>query len=116
MTLAEFFTGFEASRPLFERVLAHVQSLGPVELRATKSQIAFVHERPFAWAWVPGRYLGHGHAPLVLSIALRRRDASPRWKQVVEPAPGRFMHHLELWTGLELDDEVLDWLREASAT
>lgn len=115
MTVDAFFAGHEASRPLFDQLLAQVEALGLVELRVTKSQIAFVHQRPFAWAWVPGRYLGPGHAPLVLSIALRRRDGSPRWKQVVEPAPGRFMHHLELRTGLELDDEVLDWLREAGA-
>jgi hypothetical protein len=47
---------------------------------------------------------------------VRRRDGSPRWKQVVEPAPGRFMHHLELCTGVELDGEVLGWLREARGT
>ena len=41
------------------------------------------------------------------------RDHSPRWKQVVEPAPGRFTHHLELRSVDEVDDEVGGWLREA---
>jgi len=40
------------------------------------------------------------------------RDA-PRWKQVVEPAPGRFMHHLELRTVEDIDERVRGWLREA---
>jgi len=31
----------------------------------------------------------------------------------VEPAPGRFMHHLEPATLAEVDDEVRAWLREA---
>jgi hypothetical protein len=36
-----------------------------------------------------------------------------RWKQIVEPAPGRFTHHLELHTASEIDDEVRRWLQEA---
>jgi hypothetical protein len=62
---------------------------------------------------MPDRYLGAGHAPLVLSVALRRRDASSRWKEVVEPAPGRFMHHLELRELADIDDEARAWLAEA---
>ena len=49
----------------------------------------------------------------MLTLSLQRRDPSPRWKEVVEPAPGRFTHHLELYTTADIDDEVLDWLREA---
>lgn len=115
MTLDEFFTGYEQSRPLFDAVQALVDSLGETEMRVTKSQVAFAHGRPFAWAWVPDRYLGGGHAPLVLSVVLPVRDASARWKEVLEPTPGRFMHHLELGTVSDLDGEVLDWLRAARA-
>ena len=43
----------------------------------------------------------------------RHRDPSPRWKEIVEPAPGRFTHHLELWTAGDMDNEVRDWLQEA---
>lgn len=32
---------------------------------------------------------------------------------LAEPAPGRFTHHLELWAGDEIDDEVRAWLRQA---
>jgi hypothetical protein len=49
----------------------------------------------------------------VLSIFLRRRDGSPRWKKVGEPQPGRFTHHLELRSAKELDDEVRSHLSEA---
>ena len=113
--LEAFFAGYEASRPLFDALRAAVAALGPVEMRAGKSQIAFRRRVAFAWAWVPDRYLDGGHAPLVLSVALRRRDDSPRWKQIVEPAPGRFMHHLELWTATDIDDAVRAWLEEAWA-
>jgi hypothetical protein len=113
MTLNEFFEGFETSRPVFEAVRAAAEAAGASTLRATKSQIAFARRRPFAWAWVPGRYLGPGRAPLVLSVALGRRDEWPRWKRVVEPSPGRFMHHLELYQPREVDEEVRSRLREA---
>lgn len=115
MTLDEFFAGREDSHSLFDALRDVVDSLGPVEMRVTKSQIAFRRRVAFAWAWVPDRYLRGGHAPLVLSVSLRRHDDSPRWKEVVEPSPGRFMHHLELWTAAEIDDEVRAWLLAAWA-
>lgn len=50
MTLEEFFEGQELSRQLFEVVCAATEALGPVELRVTKSQIAFRWDKAFAWA------------------------------------------------------------------
>ena len=83
-------------------------------VRITRSQIAFRRKRSFAWAWTPDMWLRAADvAPLVLSIALPRRIPSKRWKQVVQPAPGRFMHHLELYEVSEVDDEVRAWLRDA---
>lgn len=53
------------------------------------------------------------HPPLVLSVFLQRMDRSPRWKEVVEPKPGRFTHHLEINRATEVDHQVREWLREA---
>jgi len=110
MTLTEFFKGYKESRPLFDVVLSVIESIGPAALRVTKSQISFRRRTAFAWAWIPGRYLRGRPAPLVLTVALRHRDRSARWKEVVEPAPGRFTHHLELRTVEEIDQQVEDWL------
>lgn len=113
MTLDEYFAGLDSSRRIYDAVAEAVGQLGDVEARATKTQVAFRHRVGFAYAWVPERHLGRPAAPLVLSVALRRRDTSPRWKEVVEPASGRFMHHLELRRPDEVDGEVAGWLREA---
>ena len=113
MTLDEFFSGYEESRKLFEALYRAVGAIGPAELRVTKSQIAFRRRVAFAWAWLPARYLRGWVAPLVLTLSFRQRDASPRWKEIVEPAPGRFTHHLELYAVTDIDDEVRDWLRGA---
>lgn len=116
MSEDEFFSGRPLAQQLFRLVVAAQQSVGPASLRVTKSQIALRRSRAFAWVWMPDRHLrGHHSAPLVLSVALPARDSSPRWKEVVEPAPGRFMHHLELRDPAEVDEEVRGWLLRAWA-
>lgn len=112
-TLDEFFAGYPDSRRIFDTLRATVDAIGPHDCRVSKSQVAFRRRVNFAMAWIPGLYLGVGRAPLVLTVLLRRRDASPRWKEVVEPHPGRFTHHLELSDDADLDGEVRDWLLEA---
>jgi len=111
--LDRFFGGRAEARALFDVVRRAIGALGPCEVRVSKSQVAFARRGGFAWAWTPDRYLHGETAPLVLSIALARRDESSRWKEVVEPARGRWMHHLELTAASQADAEVRGWLREA---
>lgn len=113
MTPDDFFDGRPESRRLFEAVRRAAEAAGPCAISATTSQIAFRRRTGFAAVWIPGMYLKKSDVPLVLSIGLRRRIESDRWKQVVEPAPGRFMHHLELRDESDVDDEVRGWLRES---
>jgi hypothetical protein len=113
VTLDEFFAGHEDSRQIFDALRTAVEAIGPAELRVTKSQVAFRRRRGFGWAWIPDKTLRGAHAPLVLTVSLRRRDPSPRWKETVEPYPERYTHHLELHAPEDLDDEVCGWLREA---
>ena len=112
-TLDTFFEGRTKARRLFDAVERAVSAAGPSSTRVTKSQIAFRRKRAFAWAWTPDRWLHGDTAPLVLSIALPRRVRSKRWKEVVEPTPRRWMHHLELRALRSIDAEVRAWLREA---
>ncbi len=111
--LEQFFAGHDQARILFEAVSRIIDSIGEADMRVTKSQIAFRRRIGFAWVWIPGMYMRGKVAPLVLSVALPFRDASPRWKEIVEPRPGRYMHHLELRDVSEVDDEVRRWLQIA---
>ena len=113
MTIDEFFSGRPLSRSLFDALVDAMTGVGQAEVRVSKSQVAFWRKSAFAWAWVPDMYLSGHHAPLVLSLSLRRRDRSPRWKEVVGPTPGRFMHHLELHDESDVDPQVSAWLQEA---
>ncbi len=116
MTLDEFFADRDEARQLFDVVRAEIQSLGPVEIRVTGSQIAFATRHNVAVVWTPDRYLDPKRsAPLVLTLSLARRDSSPRWKEIVPVSNGRYTHHLELRSADEIDDEVRGWLSEAWA-
>lgn len=112
-TVEEFFMGQDRTKQLFETLCSSVDAIGTTELRVTKSQIAFYRRKAFAWVWMPGKYLRGKTAPLILTLGFRSKNKSPRWKEIVEPAPGRFTHHLELYAMNDIDDEVRDWLREA---
>lgn len=112
--LDQYFAGRDLrSRAVFDAVRSAIESIGPAEMRVTKSQVSFRRRRGFAWAWMPAQYLRGNVAPLVLTIDLDHRDESPRWKEVVEPRPGRFTHHLELRSTEDIDVDVLTWIREA---
>ena len=110
----EFFAGEPLGLAVYGKVRAVIESFGPFEVRVSKSQVAFRRARGFAYIWLPGRYLARPNAPVVLSIAVDRKIDSPRFKQVVQPPTGPWMHHLEVQGIEELDDEVAGWLAEAA--
>jgi hypothetical protein len=115
VTPEEYFAGNEEAQKLFGKVAAVIAEIGPATIQASKSQIAFRRGRNFAWVWMPGKYLKGKVAPLVLTLIFPMRSSSPRWKEIVEPRPGSFTHHLELYTPADIDDEVRGWLRAAWA-
>lgn len=115
MDVEAFFEGREESRHIFEALRATIESLSSMTMSVTKSQVAFRRRKAFAWAWIPARHLRGKQAPLLLTLALHRRDSSARWKEVVEPRPGRFTHHMELNSPKDLDAEVRAWIEEAWA-
>lgn len=110
MTLDEYFSGKVEARQLFDSLHRVIETFDGVDMRVTKSQVAFYRRKAFAWAWMPGQYVQGKVAPLVLTISLSYRDASRRWKEVVEPHPGRYTHHLELYSTGDIDDQVREWV------
>ena len=82
-------------------------------MRTSRSQVAFRRRRGFAYVWRPAQHLHGAVAPAVLTVVLGRRDGSPRWKEVVQPAGRSWVHHLEVRVPTDLDDAVAAWLREA---
>ena len=114
ITPEDLFAGHADGLALYRAVEEAVASVGEASVRVTKSQIAFRRRRGFAFVWRPGQYLS-STVPAVLSIALPRAVASDRFKSVVHPSAGTWMHHLELRRTAQVDDEVRGWLAEAYA-
>lgn len=111
--IAEFFAGAPLGAAVFGWTSGVVAGLGPALVRLTATQVAFRHRIGFAWIWLPGTWLAHPGAEVVLSLGLRHHLDSPRWKQVVAPYPGRWMHHLEVRDPMDLDDELAGWVAAA---
>jgi hypothetical protein len=110
----ELFAGHPVALAILARVRSALENLGPVEIRASKSQVSFRRLRGFAYLWVPGQYLKRPGADVVLSFALGRRAESQRFKEIVHPSPKHWMHHLETHDVDDVDDDVVGWLREAA--
>jgi hypothetical protein len=114
-TPEEFFAESDEALAVYRRVEELVARAGvPFTVRTSKSQVTFRRRRGFAYLWMPGRYLKHPAADVVLSIALDRHVPSERFKEVVHPAVSVWMHHLEVHTPDDLDDEVRRWLHDAA--
>ena len=109
---AAFFAGHPEGLRILHRVQEVIDELGTTSTRVTKSQIAFRRAKGFAYVWRPGQYLTSS-VPAVLSIALGRRVPSARFKSVVNPSPGVWMHHIELREPRDVDEQVREWLHEA---
>ncbi|MGZ8286212.1 MAG: DUF5655 domain-containing protein [Allosphingosinicella sp.] len=113
METAEFFARQPRALAIHQAVQNAVSDIGEAVIRVSKSQVGFYRKHPFAATWKPKQYLGRDDPPLVLSVYLGRRDDSPRWKEIGEPAKGRFTHHVELRSIDEVDDFVRTRLEEA---
>src|SRR5687768_328426 len=96
MTVDEFFAASPLGRSVFKRVQTILGGPDQIGVRVSKSQLAFRRRRAIAYLWKPGQYLASPAAEVVLSIPLRRRIDSSRFKEVVQPAKGTWMHHLEI--------------------
>ena len=110
----ELFTGHPGALATLDRVRTVIEAMGPVDIRTTKSQVAFRRTRGFAYLWRPGQYVSRASVDVVLTIALGRHDPSPRFKEVAHPSPRHWMHHLEIGDPADIDAEVVTWLREAA--
>lgn len=108
----EFFAPDKKAVSIYRAFARPLAALGDVEVRVSKSQVAFRAKRGFAFAWVPSRYV-KSDVPIVLSIALSERLSSDRFKSIAHPSTSVWMHHLELRLVRDVDGEVRAWTMRA---
>ena len=107
MSLEEYFSsGPERERPIFEAVMAHLATVGPVHVEPVSVGIFLKRHRSFAELRPMQRWV-------TLSFSLSRRMDHPRITRKVVLYGGRYFHVVNLREPDDLDDEVRAGLTEA---
>jgi hypothetical protein len=107
MSLDEYFeTGPAHERPVFDAVMAHVATLGPVHVEPVSVGIFFKNPRKFAELRPMQRWVA-------LSFSLSRRAAHRTIVRKVIPYGGRFYHVANLALPADFDDDARALLTEA---
>jgi uncharacterized protein DUF5655 len=107
MSLEEYFSsGPERERPIFDAVMAHLATVGPVHVEPVSVGIFLKRHRSFAELRPMQRWVA-------LSFSLSRRMDHPRITRKVVPYGGRYFHVVNLREPDDLDDEVRAALTEA---
>jgi hypothetical protein len=107
MSVEEYFsTGPAHERPIFEAVMAHVATLGPVNVEPVSVGIFLKRAQTFAQL----RPRDHWVA---MSFSLPRKVQHERIVRKVMEYSGRYWHVANLRTPEDLDDRLRDWLTEA---
>lgn len=104
---------YPKAMPVYRAVRDAVAAIGPAEVVATRTQVAWRRGTGFAWLWMPAMALKRGAPDVYVSFALPAPLRSPRIKETVEVSPGRFMHHVIVPAPAAVDPELEDWLRAA---
>ncbi len=109
------FQKLPAAYPIYEAAEAKILSAFPdIRIKVSKTQISFYNKYLFAALWPPVRKIkGRLGLYIVLTFGLGYRVEHPRIVESVEPYPNRWTHHVLITKPEEMDDQIMNWLREA---
>lgn len=110
-----YFDGKPQELGLYEVLFAALEKAFPdASVKVQKTQISFYGKRLFAMASLPQRRKKDWPKMcLLVTFGLGYRKESPRIAVATEPYPGRWTHHVLVWREDQIDDELMDWLKEA---
>jgi hypothetical protein len=107
MTLTEYFsTGPPIEKPIFDAVMAHLDSIGPVHVEPVSVGIFFKQPRKFAQLRPMQKWVA-------LSFSLPRRVDHRLITRKPIAHGARHYHVVNLRGPEDLDDEIRGWLTEA---
>jgi hypothetical protein len=107
MSLEEYFsTGPPHERPIFEAVMAHLDTVGPVHVEPVSVGIFLKRAQTFAELRPRDRWVA-------LSFSLPRKEDHERIIRKVVEYHGRHYHVANLRHAGDLDDRLRGWLTEA---
>ncbi len=107
LTVEEYFsTGPAHERPIYEAVMAHLDTVGDVHVEPVSVGIFLKRARSFAELRPMTRWVA-------LHFSLARRVSHPTIVRKPAEYHGRYHHVANLRTPAELDDELKGWLTES---
>ena len=112
-----FFDKHPEALPLYEALEEKILSeIEDVTVKVQKTQISFSNTHNFAFvSFLPVRKAKERpDIYIVVTFGLGYRKESPRIDVAVEPYPNRWTHHMLISKPEEIDDELMEWIREAS--
>ncbi len=114
-TLDKYFDrhpeALELSQAVTDRITCEFQD---VKMNVGKSQVSFSNKYLFAAISAPLRKVkGRPEVYIVVSFGLNRREDDPRIVEAVEPYPGRWTHHVIVESVQDIDEQLMEWIREA---
>ena len=110
-----YFEGKPVELTLYQALFSQMSSAFPqAKVKVQKSQISFYNRHLFAAASIPVRRKKDWPLDcLLVTFGLSHPLSSPRIAVAVEPYPNRWTHHVVVSRPEEIDEELMDWLREA---
>ena len=112
-----FFDKHPEALPLYEALEEKILSeIEDVTVKVQKTQISFSNKHNFAFvSFLPVRKAKERpDIYIVVTFGLGYRKESPRIDVAVEPYPNRWTHHMLISKPEEIDNELMEWIREAS--
>jgi len=107
MTLADYFsTGPAIEKPIFDAVMEHLETVGPVHVEPVSVGIFLKQPRKFAQLRPMQKWVA-------LSFSLPRTVDHPLIARKVIPHGGRYYHVVNLRGPDDVDDDIRGWLTEA---
>jgi hypothetical protein len=107
MTIAEYFsTGPAHERPVFDAVMAHLATVGPVHVEPVSVGIFLKRAQTFAQLRPMQRWVA-------LSFSLPRAVRHPLIARKPIAHGGRYYHVVNVRSPADIDDSIRDWLTEA---
>ena len=115
MDIGFFFDRHPVEHAIYQALFAKMDNIFPDgTVKVQKSQVSFYGRHLFAAVSLPvRRKKGWPRECLVVTVGLGYPLSSPRAVVTVEPYPGRWTNHVLLAAPSEVDEELLNWLREA---
>ena len=113
-----FFFGAQMDAlPMYEKLEEQVLAQIPdVKIKVAKTQITFANKRGFAFvSFNPCRKATQRPKVwMTVTFGLGYRKESPRIDVATEPYTGRWTHHVMVGNVEEIDEELMDWIKEAA--